>query len=160
MLGFEALGQAPLGGFPLGAGLGPVAAHTCITPPHSHTCITPPRSCTTVGTQEGTMLGTAPSFPRGTTIPFATTFYDQFGAVIQPAAAVVEIDYPDASGAPQTIQVAMAPGVGVTWAALWDSRGAGPGSVSWSIHTAAPIPVSVEDGFFILTANPANLVTF
>ena len=48
----------------------------------------------------------------------------------------------------------------VTWTAQWDSRGAGVGAVSWSIHSQPGPPVAVEDGEFVLEANPANLLTF
>lgn len=103
---------------------------------------------------------TTPSFFRGQTIEFLTTFYDFNGAVVQPPSAFVNLAFGD--GSPD-IEIALAPvgGGSVQWSGTWDSRGvSAPAVVAWSIHSAAPIPCAVEDGIFALTANPANLPTF
>lgn len=99
---------------------------------------------------------------RGATAFFATTFYDANGNVTQPSGAEINIVSSDPTGAPVQSTVTMAPPVSpnVVWIAEWDSRGAGPGKVSWSIHTAPPGPFSVEDGDFLLSANSANLLVF
>lgn len=100
---------------------------------------------------------------RGATAFFATTFYDQNGAVVQPVGAVINIAFVDgAGGGVDTAQVTMTGPVGqaVAWTAQWDSRGAGPGVVACSVHTTGGVPAAVEDFQFQLTANTANLTTF
>lgn len=113
-----------------------------------------------------------PTRVRGDTIPLTTTFYDVFDRVAQPVGAPqVVISYPLAAGGVGSAIIPMTPpggtlpsGVvntnGSAWMALWDSRGAGPGVVSWSIETPGSPPVSVEDGQFTLEANAANQPTF
>lgn len=112
----------------------------------------------------GGLTGINRVFARGATIQFATTFYDVNGNVTQPGAAFVNIVYQVGNNTTANLQIAMTPpsAPSVQWTALWDSRNAGPGAVSWSIHTtsASVPPYAVEDGFFGLTANPANLPTF
>lgn len=103
------------------------------------------------------------SFFRGVTIYFQTNFFDLNQDQTQPPGAFVNIEYFDLNGNPQTIDVPMtAPsGLVTTWTTLWDSRGANPGAVYWSIHSTGPgVPYAVEDGSFMLTANNANLPTF
>ena len=100
---------------------------------------------------------------RGATAFWTTTFYDQFGNVTQPGSATINVVYPDsASGSTDTTQVTMTAPTppAVTWTAELDTRGFGIGAVSWSIHSDPGPPYAVEDGEFILTANPANLLTF
>jgi len=106
--------------------------------------------------------GTPVCIYRGTTAQFSTTFYDAQGNVVQPDAAELHIVYVDANDLEQEVTIEMTPpNTGVVWTAQWDSRGASPGLVSWSIHTVEDsIPYGVEDGAFELTANNANLVTF
>lgn len=122
-----------------------------------------------------TTLGQAPpTFSRGTTIVWSHTFYDPFNNVEQPVGIPqIRIEYPLTGGATGTIIVPMvAPGGVISgtlvnisaaaWAAIWDSRGAAPGTVYWSIEAVAgaSAPVAVLDGQFVLTANPANQPTF
>lgn len=99
------------------------------------------------------------SFYRGTTILFLVTFYDVNGNVVQPVAASLNIVYQVSSGGTATFNTAMTPPPGgtVQWTAQWDSTGASAGPVFWSIETATPIPVVVQDGNFLLTANLANI---
>jgi hypothetical protein len=101
---------------------------------------------------------------RGTTVFFTTTFFDVDGNIVQPDNATINIAYTNTAGAQVAASIAMTPPTApaVTFTAQWDSRGVNPGNVSWSIHTGAddPPPVTVEDGTFTLTANPANLPTF
>src|SRR5258706_11351000 len=101
-------------------------------------------------------------FFRGATLRFATQFYDYDGVEVQPAAADVVIVYSTPSAGPQTVTVPMTPpsGAQLKWTATWDSRGATPGSVQWSIHSDPPTPVSVEDGLLTLKANAATPLTF
>lgn len=105
-------------------------------------------------------------FNRGTTVVFLTTFTDQQGNVIQPSNAQVSIAFNNATGQGKgSILVPMLPpgnpgGDATQWYAAWDSRNAFAGPVYWSIHSATPIPVVVQDGMFNLTANPANLISF
>ena len=113
-----------------------------------------------------------PSRVRGDTIPFTTTFYSVFNSVAQPVGTPqVVISYPLAAGGIGSVTLPMtAPGGTMSsgiintnasaWMALWDSRNAGPGIVSWSIETPGSPPVSVEDGQFTLVANAANRPTF
>lgn len=103
-------------------------------------------------------------FARGSTIQFATNFYNANGALTQPPGAVVNISFQsvDEQSLP-SIQIPMvAPaGAETRWTALWDTRNVGAGPVSFSIHsTGSLVPLSVEDGGFMLKANNANLVTF
>lgn len=101
---------------------------------------------------------------RGTTVAFSTTFFDVNNAVVQPQSAVVNLVYLDPDGTTtHTVFINMTAPTppAANWTALWDSRGAGPGTVAVSIHSVnMGIPVSVEDLEFTLTANAANLVTF
>lgn len=109
------------------------------------------------------LIGCETKVPRGATIRFSTTFYDYDGVVTQPPGAYVNIEYPLPDGTTDTDLVAMtAPNSpSVAWTAEWDTRNAGVGSVEYSIHsTGSVIPYAVEDGEFILSANPANLLTF
>lgn len=105
-------------------------------------------------------------FFRGSTIIFLVTFTDQNNLVIQPPSASVSVIFDTSAGAQQgNAQINMLPpgspgGDPVQWFAAWDSRGALPGTVYWSIHSGVPTPVIVQDGQFNLTANPANLVSF
>jgi hypothetical protein len=104
---------------------------------------------------------TTNTITRGATVQWATTFYDVNSNVIQPDNATINI-------LPSMTQIAIAipmtppAGQAVAWTALWDTRGIPPGQVYWSIHTghSDPIPVVAEDGSLVLSANPANLVTF
>lgn len=99
---------------------------------------------------------------RGATVVFETTFFDYKDLINLPTQAFVEITFPDVNGNPQTMQIQMlnptAPDT--LYLAELDTRNMGTGPVYWSIHSAAPVPVAVEDGSFVLTANPANLTTF
>jgi len=106
---------------------------------------------------------TAPIY-RGTTVQWSTTFYDLNKNIVQPTGAAIHLQYLDADGNIETATVEMtgplSPG-DVQWTALWDSRGAYPSRVSWSIHTeGGAVPYGVEDGAFDLLANNANLETF
>jgi hypothetical protein len=110
--------------------------------------------------------GTPQIITRGTTVQFSTNFYDVNGSLIQPDSATINIVYYSAAnGTQETAEVSMSPpGSGQTaWTALWDTRNvAGGFPVAWSIHTGTndPVPVTVGDGQFQLSANPANLATF
>jgi hypothetical protein len=115
-----------------------------------------------------------PVFTRGTTISWAYSFYDLFGNVEQPIGTPqIRISFPLAGGATGSVSVLMIPPGGViagslvntsanAWVATWDSRGAAPGTVYWSIESVplASPPVAVLDGSFVLTANQANVPTF
>lgn len=102
---------------------------------------------------------------RGATVQFATSFFDVDLAPVNPNSATVNIAYETSANEATTIQVPMTPpsGSGTIWKALWDTRNVqAPRLISWSIHTGTgdPVPVSVEDGEFMLSANAANLPTF
>lgn len=98
---------------------------------------------------------------RGGTAYWKTNFYDIDGSLVQPASAVISVDYPNTDGSRGQQTINMSSGSSTTpWTAQLDTRNMGVGPVYWSIHTNTPIPVAVEDGMFDLTANPANLVTF
>jgi len=121
-----------------------------------------------------TLNQTVSSFSRGTTICWSYTFYDMFNNVEQPVGTPqIRVSYPLAAGGTGIVIVAMIPPGGTlpggavntnanAWVALWDSRGAGAGTVSWSIEAVAggSPPLTVLDGQFALTANAANLPTF
>lgn len=108
------------------------------------------------------MLSSTTVFARGSTVYFAATFYDVNQNVVQPSSATVNIVFPDPALGTDTASVSLtAPtSPAVAWTGTWDSRGAGQGAVSWSIHSDPGPPFAVEDGEFILRANPANLLTF
>lgn len=112
-----------------------------------------------------------PTLARGTTIPFTTSFFDVYDMPVQPASAQVNINYPLPTGGTTSVLVQMIPPGGTlpggeintnanAWMAFWDSRGAGTGTVYWSIETPGSPPVIVQDGQIILTANAANQTTF
>ena len=101
---------------------------------------------------------------RGATVQFVTTFYDVSNVVTQPDNATINIQASQPTGtAAVTVPMTPPAGQAVTWTAFWDTRGiVAPQTIYWSIHTgnSDPIPVTAEDGYFNLSANPANLVTF
>jgi hypothetical protein len=102
-----------------------------------------------------------PILARGGTVQFAATFYDANGNVTVPPSAQVNIAFTASSGSPTSVLIAMAQAFGgQPFIAQWDSRGAAPGIVCWSVETPGSPPVSVEDGQFTLEANAANQVTF
>lgn len=107
------------------------------------------------------MITTEQVLTRGTTVQFTTAFFDVNGAPVNPAGAFVNISYTASDATLETTNIPMTPPVsGFNWTALWDSRNIPPGKITWSIHSMGPIPVSVEDGQFLLLANSANLLTF
>lgn len=97
-------------------------------------------------------------FYRGTTLLFLVTFYDINNNVIQPLAATLNVVYPIATGGTGDFSIAMTPPsvAQPQWTAQWDSTPAIAGPVFWSIESASPIPIVVQDGNFLLTANLAN----
>lgn len=102
---------------------------------------------------------------RGATVQFSTTFYTVDDEPVNPNNATVNLAYETSAGVQTSAQVPMtAPsGDGFTWTALWDTRNVqAPRMVQWSIHTGTgdPIPVTAEDGEFMLSANAANLASF
>lgn len=99
---------------------------------------------------------------RGATVQFATNFYDVNGVLIQPDSATVNIQ-PSQSSSPIVLTMSAPSGGETRWTAFWDTRNqAAPQAIYWSIHTGVddPVPVVAEDGQFMLSANPANLVMF
>lgn len=101
---------------------------------------------------------------RGATAYWQTNFYDENNVLRQPASATISVSYQDVNGNPLQTTVAMTVGSSgppiIPWTAELDTRNMGPGPVNWSIYTPGAIPVSVEDGSFVLTANVANQVSF
>lgn len=80
----------------------------------------------------------------------------------QPSEATVNIVcYAEFGGPLETILLSLSPPApGATeWNTQWDTRGIAPGLVLWSVQSEGPLP-TVEDGYFRLTANSANLPTF
>lgn len=109
------------------------------------------------------MLSSTTILPRGTTVYFTTTFYDVAGDVVQPSTATINVVFPDPGGLETdtvTVNMTGPTAPATAWTAQWDSRGSGIGAVSWSIHSDPGPPFGVEDGEFVLTGNPANLLTF
>lgn len=103
-----------------------------------------------------------PIFSRGATIVITSNFFDAFSHSAQPAnAPQVNISYTRASdNSTQSVIVPMTQNPDGSWSASWDSRGAAAANVYWSVEAPGSPPVSVEDGQFLLEANPANRVTF
>jgi hypothetical protein len=104
---------------------------------------------------------------RGATIRLRTTFFDFDGNVVQPTGAVMNVVYPDSTGAEQEVQVAMTPPANPAadpkWTAYVDTRGFFPSYLFYSVHSlnaTDAIPYAVGDGKVLLNANAANLVTF
>ncbi len=99
---------------------------------------------------------------RGGTVFWETTFYDEDDVIVQPVAAFININYPnpDGSRASQTIQMTPPSLSEPYWTVSVETRNMGTGPFDWSIHSQGPTFVGVEDGSFVLTANPANLVNF
>lgn len=107
------------------------------------------------------MLSSTTYFARGTTVYFTTTFYNVSGLVVQPSSATINIVFPASGGTATALVPMTAPtGSSVVWTASWDSRGSGLGGVSWSLHSDPGPPFGVEDGYFVLTGNAANLLSF
>ena len=104
--------------------------------------------------------GNVPRIRRGATVVFESTFYDQNRNEASPSSAVVSISYPNPAmdGTRTTVDVDMsAPGGGnAYWSADWNSNVAGTGTVYFSVQGTTGSDSSVEDGQFVLTANPAN----
>jgi hypothetical protein len=113
-----------------------------------------------------TGLTTVQSFERGRTLRWKTTFVDFDGNVTQPASAnlLIYASTTTQDGVLTTIPMTQqTPTDPLTaWIGIWDTRGFAPGNVQFSIETpaAAPVPVAVEDGSILLTANQANQPTF
>lgn len=105
--------------------------------------------------------GLAAPLYRGSTVVFASAFYDRFNAITTPPAPSVNVVY-SVDEQEQSVDIPMvAPGIGqVQWTALWDTRGVDPGTIFWSVNSGEPIPAGVQDGSFFLSANPANLESF
>lgn len=113
-----------------------------------------------------TGLSTIPSFFRGQSIRWLTQFTDFDGNIVQPATAVVKVFADTTSGDDQVTTVTLtqqSPGnPSSKWIGTLDTRGFLVGKVQWSIEAPNPgsVPIAVEDGFFMLTANQANVPTF
>lgn len=104
-----------------------------------------------------------PVFSRGATITITSNFFDAGGhpITVSGSSPQVNISYVNAStGATATTLVTMTLNSLGAWSANWDSRGAAPGVVYWSVETPGSPPVSVEDGQFTLEANQANQASF
>src|ERR1019366_5815655 len=112
--------------------------------------------------QPGTTSAAAKQIARGATVLYSTTFFDQTGAVVQPPGATLTIEYQSPQLQEVIASIALTPPAGgqAAWTANWDSSVSGPGSVQWSVGTTVSLPRSVEDGFFVLTANGANFAGF
>lgn len=94
------------------------------------------------------------SIDLGSTVEISTTFSPG-----NPPGAVVNLAYFQQGNLVQTL-VTMSNIGGFTWQGQWDSRGADPGVVSFSVHTTGPTPVVVNNGQFLLASNNATLETF
>lgn len=94
---------------------------------------------------------------RGNVVEFTTTFLDVAGAPTNPAAVALRLYFRVASGysplPPAPIPMVRS---GDLWSYDWDTitAAAYPGIVWWSI--IASDPHGADEGFFTLTANPAN----
>jgi hypothetical protein len=109
-----------------------------------------------------TGIPAAVSFFRGQTLQFLATFTDFNGVVTQPLSATLVVWYDAESAEDQELTIPMTQ-VGNQWQALLDTRNfEAPRKVQWSIHSNAnpPLPVAVQDGTFMLSANQANQPTF
>lgn len=106
------------------------------------------------------------SIPRGATVQFTVTFYDDTGAVTQPASAGINLSFATAGTCDlEALLIPMTPpsAPAVAWTAQWDTTDVEPGPVSWSAYgksSGLGVPKAVLDGQFELTANNANLATF
>lgn len=108
-------------------------------------------------------LGGTQIIIRGATVRFATTFYDVDNQVVQPDSAAVVIAPAFSLDSPVTIAMSPPSGSQTQWTAFWDSRDVpAPQAIYWSVHAglSSPIPVTAEDGSFLLSANPANALAF
>lgn len=96
---------------------------------------------------------------RGKTVFFSTTFYDQNNNVVQPPSASINIEYQTGGNQTAEIDIPLVPPTppATNWTCQWDSRPAQAGPTFWSVMSGTPIPIAVEDGYFVLTANPANI---
>lgn len=95
---------------------------------------------------------------RGATLAWSTSFRNADDEIEQPAGAKLVVNYP-VNGSTVLLSIDMTPPTDPdgNWTVEWDSRGANPGTVYWSIYSTPGPAFAVEDGAFILTANPANL---
>lgn len=94
------------------------------------------------------------SIDLGSTVQISTTF-----SPLNPPGAVCNLAYFQQGSLIQTL-VTLFLISGTTWVGQWDSRGADPGVVSFSVHTTGPTPIVVNNGQFILASNNATLETF
>lgn len=99
---------------------------------------------------------------RGTTWLILKSFFNYNGDSITPSSAQVSISFQSPNGPAQAIIALSPPGTidKTQWAAYWDSRGALPGKVYYSISATFTGFNQVCDGYFQLNANPANIATF
>lgn len=96
------------------------------------------------------------SFVRGNIILWTATFFDEEGAPIEPESAQIVLNYPNGRSGRASRRafetVTMIDNDG--WKATWDSQVATTGTVYWSMNST---PTAVQDGYFTLVANEANL---
>lgn len=99
---------------------------------------------------------------RGAMAQLQTSFFDSCDDRVTPSAAFVRVDYPALGGGRATVCLDMVPPCGYSpwWTGDVDTRGMGLGALYYSIHTGTPVPVSVEDGAFMVVGGPANLINF
>lgn len=98
---------------------------------------------------------------RGSTVQWATNFYDAGGEIVQPSSATINVVYPIDGGqtASETVTMDAPAGDETRWIGEWDSRVSLAGTIYWSIKSDPGPPMGVEDGQLTLTANPANNAT-
>jgi hypothetical protein len=87
-------------------------------------------------------------FERGNTFLFATSFFNEGDNPVNPGSAKIRIV---AGASVSEIDMTQS---GNVWTALWDSFGVPAGAVYWSVQ--AINPHSTDEGYFTLSANPAN----
>jgi hypothetical protein len=93
---------------------------------------------------------------RGNIILFTAQFFDVNDCFANPDSANLYVYYTKLSVA-HTDTVAMTvtstPSI---WTATWNSNGIDPALVSWSVASMLNSTTIVEDGSFVVSANPAN----
>lgn len=92
---------------------------------------------------------------RGSVVDFSTTFTDADGVAVDPASALLVVNFLNAAGERESEAIQMDQDTDGNWVAEWSSAAAMPARTYWSMRSNNP--TSAQDGFFELRGNLANL---
>lgn len=94
-------------------------------------------------------------FIRGNTVTFVSNFFDVNGAPTNPSGANLCITYPLGPKFVTDTPIAMTNSSN-DWTAIWESKKSNSGRVDYTVETTGVTPFIRDDGYFLLSAGPAN----